>query len=112
MSVVMRKPTMLFLNRSDTNRAVQAQKMTKTLKFRISEEEGLYCPYSENKDTDQLLSYCEADLHLCFHICKLQIIGFLVMRLKCGNFGCVLSFENVHKNWLKKAYSKFLVTYS
>ena len=32
---VMRKPTMWFLNRSDTNRAVQAQKMARGWKFWI-----------------------------------------------------------------------------
>ena len=26
--------------------------------------------YSENKDADQLCGYREADLCLCFHICK------------------------------------------
>ena len=28
--------------------------------------EELYFPCSENKDADQLHSYCQADLHLCF----------------------------------------------
>ena len=32
--------------------------------------EGLYYPYSENKGADQLRGYREADLCLCFHICK------------------------------------------
>ena len=27
-----------------------------------------YYPFSENKGADQLRSYCEADLHLCFRI--------------------------------------------
>ena len=31
----------------------------------------MYYPCSENKDADQLRSYCEADLRLCFRICKL-----------------------------------------
>ena len=35
MSHVMSKPTMLFLNRSDTNQAVQAKKMTSGWKFWI-----------------------------------------------------------------------------
>ena len=30
----------------------------------------LYYPCSENKDADQLRGYREADLRLCFHICK------------------------------------------
>ena len=32
-----------FPNKSDTNRAVQAQMMVRGLKFRIKEVEGLYC---------------------------------------------------------------------
>ena len=38
-----------FPTRSDTNRAVPAQKMTRSLKFRINEEED---PSSENKGAD------------------------------------------------------------
>ena len=56
--------------RSDTNRAVQSQKMARCLKFRIYEEEGLYQLCSENKGADQLRGYREADLGLCFRICK------------------------------------------
>ena len=44
--------------------------MARGLKFRIMEVEGLYHPYSENKGTDQLRGYREADLRLCFRICK------------------------------------------
>ena len=35
MSCLVRKPTMWFLNRSDTNQAVQAQKMATGMKFWI-----------------------------------------------------------------------------
>ena len=41
--------------------------------------EGLYYPYSENKGADQLRGYHEADLRLCFRICKKS--GFLMTRL-------------------------------
>ena len=41
-SHVMGKPVLGFLIRSDTNRAVQPQKMARGLKFRIEEVEGLY----------------------------------------------------------------------
>ena len=44
--------------------------MVRGLKFRISEKEGLYYPYSENKGADQLRGYREADLRLCFRLCK------------------------------------------
>ena len=33
-------------------------------------EEGQYYLCGENKEADQLRSYCAADLHLCFCICK------------------------------------------
>ena len=63
----MRKPV---FGVSDTNRAVQPYKMARGLKFRILQEEGLYYPCSENKGADQLRGYREADLRLCFRICK------------------------------------------
>ena len=58
MSHHMTKPTMWFLNRSDTNRAVQAQKMARGWKFILD-----------------LRSYCEADLCLCFCICRLLVFS-------------------------------------
>ena len=67
------KPTMWFPNRSDTNLLVQAQKRARSLKFRIYVEEELYYPSSKNNDTDQLRSYCEADLCLCFRLCRLLV---------------------------------------
>ena len=39
-------------------------------KLEIFEREKLYCPCSENKGVDQLRSYCDADLRLCFRIGK------------------------------------------
>ena len=66
----MRKPTLWFLTWSDTNWAVQPQKMARGLKFRILKEEGLYIVFSENKGADQFRGYREADLRLCFRICK------------------------------------------
>ena len=64
---------MWFANRSDTNWAVEAQKTARSLKFRIEEEEELYFPSSENKGADQLRGYREADLHLCFRLCRLLV---------------------------------------
>ena len=64
---------MWFPTRSDTNQPVQAQKRARSLKFRIKVEEELYYPSSENKGADQLRSYCEADLRLCFRICRLLV---------------------------------------
>ena len=48
----MRKPVFGFLTRSDTNRAVQPQKMARGLKFRIKIEEGSHYTCSENKVAD------------------------------------------------------------
>ena len=60
---------------SDTNRAVQLQKMARGLKFRIKIEDGLYYPCSENKGADQLRVYREADLRLCFRISKKPVFS-------------------------------------
>ena len=74
MSHVMRKPAFWFQTCSDTNQAVQLQKMARGLKFRIKEE-GLYYPCSENKGADQFCGYREADLRLCFRICKMFVFS-------------------------------------
>ena len=71
-----------FLTRSDTKQSVQLQKMARSLKFPIYEEEELYYLCSENKGADQLRSYCEADLRLCFHMQKSR---FLMMLLKSSS---------------------------
>ena len=44
--------------------------MARGLKFHIKEVEELYYLCSENKGADQLRGYHEADLRLCFRICK------------------------------------------
>ena len=54
--------------RSNTNLPVGLQKQTRGLKFWIKVEEELYDASSKNKGTDQLCSYCTADLRLCFRI--------------------------------------------
>ena len=70
---------MWFLNRSNTNLAVQSQKKDRNLKFWIKEEEEVHYPCSENKGADQLRGYREADLRLCFRICRLLV--FFMRRL-------------------------------
>ena len=64
LSRVVRKPTFWFPTWSDTNLAVQLQKMARGLKFRIWKVEELYYLCSENKGADQLRGYREADLRL------------------------------------------------
>ena len=75
MSLVVRNRSWGLPTRSDTNRAVQPQKMAIGLKFRIYIEEGSLYPCSENKGADQLRSYCAADLRLCFRICKKPVFS-------------------------------------
>ena len=36
----------------------------------------LYYPYSENKGADQLRGHREADLRLCFRICKKPVFSY------------------------------------
>ena len=64
---------MWFLNRSDTNRPVQLQKTAGSWKFWIYKVEELYYPYSKKKGADQLRGYREADLRLCFRLCRLLV---------------------------------------
>ena len=71
----MTKPVFGFLTISDTNQAVQPQKMDGGLKFCMKEEEGLYYLCSKNKGADQLWGYRTADLCLCFRICKYQVFS-------------------------------------
>ena len=73
MSRVARKPVFRVPTRSDTNRAVQPQKMARGLKFQIKEVEGSYYLCNENIGAVQLYSYCPADLCLCFCMCKKQV---------------------------------------
>ena len=77
MCLVLRKPVfgVFGVFRSDTNQAVQLQKMVRGLNFRIYEVEGLYYPCSENKGADQQSGYREADLCLCFRTCKKPVFS-------------------------------------
>ena len=66
----MRKPG--FPTRSDTNRAVQPQNMSRGLKFRNKEEDGLYYPCSENKGADQLRGYAKLICAFVFAYAKIR----------------------------------------
>ena len=50
----MRKPTFRFLTWTDTNQAVQLQKMAKGLNFLDIESIGVVLSFFENKGADQL----------------------------------------------------------
>ena len=69
-----------FLSRSDTNRAVQAQKMARDCKFWIKKGEELYYPCSKNEGADQLRSSLSASL-----FSPRQIVGFPMWRLIYNN---------------------------
>ena len=73
----MRKPTIWVPTRSNTNRAVQSQKTARGWTFWIKKVEELFYPCIEKKGADQLRSYCEADLCLCFHLCRLYYNAYL-----------------------------------
>ena len=47
----------------------------------------MYYPSSENKGADQLRGYREADLRLCFRICRLLVFPW------GGSYGCTLIFK-------------------
>ena len=83
LSLCVRKPTIWFQNRSDSNLAVQTQKKVRRLNFCFKKEEEVF-PCSENKGADQLRSYCEADLRLCFRLCRLLVIpcGGSIMEVR------------------------------
>ena len=85
-----------FLTRSDTNRPVPAQKMARGLKFSIWKEEELYYSCSENKGADQLRSSCEADLRLCFRLCKLFVFS-------CADSSVMVLYPKyiVVKKWIR-----------
>ena len=66
----MRKQTIWAPTRSDTNRAIHAQKMSRGWKFWNKKVQELYYPCSENKGADQLRGIREAGLRLCFRLGK------------------------------------------
>ena len=95
----MRKWSPEFPTRSDTNQAVQPQKMARSLKFRMWIEEGLYYLCSENKGADQLRGNREADLRLCFRICKKPVFS------RRGSFIVYLLYQTttgLPVEWLRK----------
>ena len=108
---------MWFPNSSNTNRPVQAQKRARSSKFRIQVEEELYYPSSENKGADQLRSYCEADLRLCFRLCRLLVFPcggsaiflkkFEPSHWKINNMGFPTRFDTNRPVQLKKPARSF-----
>ena len=71
----MGKPLFWFPTWSVTNQVIHLQKKARGFKFRIKKVEGLDFLYSENKGADQLRGYREADMRLCFRICKTLVFS-------------------------------------
>ena len=69
----MRKPTFWFPTWSDTNQVVQLQKMDRGFNSDLESRGVVLC--SENKGADQLRGHREADLRLCFRICKMLVFS-------------------------------------
>ena len=66
--------------------------MARGSKFCIYELEGLYYLCSENKGSDQLQGYREADLRLCFRICKKPVFS-----QRGSNINCIVSHQQNHQ---------------
>ena len=72
----MRKPVFGFNTRSDTNRAVQPQKMAEGLKFRIKEVVGLYYPVTAKLICVFVFAYAKSRFSYNeVHIVKLGFTG-------------------------------------
>ena len=71
----MKKTGLRVFRPGPTVRTVQPQKMVRGLIFLIYEVEGLCYLCSENKGADHLRGHREADLRLCFRICKKPVFS-------------------------------------
>ena len=75
MSLVVRKPVFRVSDQIRHEPGCTTTEDDTGLKIRIKEVEGLYYLCSENKGADQLRGYPEADLRLCFCICKKPVFS-------------------------------------
>ena len=62
--------------------------MARGLKFRILKVDGLYYLCSENKGADELRGYHEADLRLCFRICKKPVFSQCGLSVSAADLQC------------------------
>ena len=92
----MRKPTFWFSTWSDTNQAVQLQKMPRGLNFRIYKVEGLY--------------YLSAIRYSWAIYLSLLSRSFVDHLLRCGGWlNSEFSKREKHSGWaIKTIYKKFL----
>ena len=87
---------------------MQPQKTARGLKFRILEVGGLYYLCSENKGAVQLRSYREADLRLCFRICKKPVFSRRGSNIKIARIKGIFKLESL-KPVIKVKISKIVV---
>ena len=71
MSHIMRKQIMWFRTGPTQTELYKHRRFSVHAQTGWKKVEELFYMCSENKDADQLRSYCEADLCLWFRICKL-----------------------------------------
>ena len=64
----------------------------------------MFYPCSENIGADQLRGYREADLRLCFRICKNPVFS------RCGSYDTCTMIENEINMYVESASSNFPIT--
>ena len=69
----MRKQTVWVPTRADTKPGYTVTEDGQRLEILDLESRGIVHPCCENKGADKLRSYCEADLRLCFRLCRLLV---------------------------------------
>ena len=73
------------------------------LEIWIYTAEEFYYPCSENKGADQLRSYCEADLRLCFRLCWFSHAAAQLLRPSVSEMP--LSIAIIQCNHLLQSYN-------
>ena len=77
LSSAIRKPTIGFPNKPDTNQAVQPQKTGRGPKFCLYKVEELYYPYSENKG---VFVFAYTECWFSHHAAHLQNNGYVFLK--------------------------------
>ena len=80
MSLDARKPVFAVSYQVRHKRVCAVSENGQKLEISDLEEEKFYYPSGETKGADQLRSYCESDLRLCFRICKIPVSS------RCGSY--------------------------
>ena len=72
----MKKPVFGVSDQVEHKSSCTASENSQRLKISDLGSKVIYYLCSENKDSDQLRGYREADLHLCFRICKKPVFSW------------------------------------